>query len=270
MIPSLSPVRWREPGAVASWQPRLRRFALLWTRADHGRDFHKGRAAQGRAGGGGGGESERPQRKWDGEKKHKKNLKRQGGMKRGRDRRRMRPHFHCWWLTACHRGSIMMFDWQAEGRRGWESGRRKGAPNGSRTKHTPIQGATETLINDKEHTRKRMFSLHASDVVCRLRLVCNLLYVKNAQNTTGINAAWAVVSEHLVVATWLFVLFYFSPSFLENIGVCLTVIMSPIHLLVLIWPVTDTCQSLCSKTPDGFTLQLRGTAVREEAMFPPL
>ncbi|KAI9530027.1 hypothetical protein NQZ68_008268 [Dissostichus eleginoides] len=30
---------------------------------------------------------------------------------------------------------------------------------------TPMQGAAQTLINDKEHTRISMFSLHASNVV---------------------------------------------------------------------------------------------------------
>lgn len=39
------------------------------------------------------------------------------------------------------------------------------------------RGAAETLINDKEHARKSMISLHASNVVCRLRLVCNLLHM---------------------------------------------------------------------------------------------
>lgn len=45
-----------------------------------------------------------------------------GHEKRGRDRQRMRPHFHCWWLTACHPGSIMICDWQVEGRKGWGRG----------------------------------------------------------------------------------------------------------------------------------------------------
>lgn len=42
-----------------------------------------------------------------------------GGHERGRHGQRTRPHFH-WWPTACHPGSIMISDWQVEGRRGWE------------------------------------------------------------------------------------------------------------------------------------------------------
>lgn len=141
------------------------------------------------------------------EKVRWKNLRRQRGMKRGRDRQRMRPHFHCWWLTACHPGSIMIFDWQVSGKE--RVGNRVQDKSLKWEQHniTPMQGVAQTLINDKEHTRISMFSLHASDVVCRLRLVFNLLYVLmwNVQSTT-----WEVVSEHLAWASWLFV---FSPLF---------------------------------------------------------
>lgn len=73
-------------------------------------------------------------------------------------------------LPAIQAQSWSLIDRSREG----EGGNRRSL-EWSCTKHTPIQGATEMLINDKGHTRESMFSLHASDVVCRFRLVCNLL-----------------------------------------------------------------------------------------------
>lgn len=51
-----SPLRLREPSLMASWQPCLKKFTLLWTDADHRCDFHRGkhklyRDSRGREGG---------------------------------------------------------------------------------------------------------------------------------------------------------------------------------------------------------------------------
>lgn len=81
-----------------------------------------------------------------------------------------------------------------------------------------------------------MFSLHASDVVCRLRLVCNLLYAgrcKNPKNT-----------KYIVGGRVFFLLFCFSQKTTRNYtygGDC--VASQRIHVFVLQIRVSH-----CSKT----------------------
>lgn len=110
MIPGLPPseVEGARPYSIKSAMfeevclPLARSWPQMWLPEG------KTQTVQGRAGEEGRLRGHREKVSW-------KNLRKQGGMKRGRDGQRMRPHFHCWWLTACHTGSIMIFDWQLEG-----------------------------------------------------------------------------------------------------------------------------------------------------------
>ncbi len=82
-----SPLRLREPSLVASRQPRSKKFTQLWTYADNRCDFHQEKHKLHRNGSRRRGDREATEKvRW-------KNFRRQGGMKRRRDRQRTRPHF---------------------------------------------------------------------------------------------------------------------------------------------------------------------------------
>lgn len=117
----------------------------------------------------------------------------------GHQRGGLRPHFHCWWLTACHPSSIRITDWRLRGEP--PPPKKKWVQDGSfeRTKLPPKKGATEMLINDKECTF----------FVCRWRLflVRNLLWI--VQNGAKPNTTWEVMELNF------YLFFFFCSPFIS-------------------------------------------------------